>query len=98
MIGSPAGRVKDAYGAGYAGRAPARSWTRPARSQNPAAIGGQGADSGTPQTGPTAGPSPPQTNACGHRPIQVRRVGARRRINLGGTGRALVVTALVCRA
>src|SRR5215471_7947045 len=29
MIGSRAGRVKDAYGAGYAGRAPARSWTRP---------------------------------------------------------------------
>jgi len=29
MIGSRAGCVKDAYGAGYAGRAPARSWTRP---------------------------------------------------------------------
>jgi len=29
MIGSRAGRVKDAYGAGCAGRAPARSWTRP---------------------------------------------------------------------
>jgi len=32
MIGSRAGCVKDACGAGYAGRAPARSWTRlPAR-------------------------------------------------------------------
>ena len=57
MIRSRAGCVKDAYGAGSAGRAPARSQTRPARSQNPAAIRGQGADSRTPKTRPTTGPN-----------------------------------------
>src|SRR5262249_6812882 len=76
MIGSRAGRVKDAYGAGYAGRAPARSWTRPARSQHPADIRGWEQTPAHPNRA-NHGPKPPQTNACGHRPIQVRRLGAR---------------------
>jgi hypothetical protein len=46
------------------------------RSQNPAAIPGQGADSGTPKQGQPRAQAP-STNACGHQPIQVRRVAAR---------------------
>ena len=42
MIGSRAGRVKDAYGAGYAGRAPARSLTRPPRPHGTGSYAGKG--------------------------------------------------------
>ena len=44
----------------------------PARSQNPAAIGGQGETLAHPKSGQPR-PEAPQTNACSHRPIQVRR-------------------------
>src|SRR5215469_16176905 len=52
------------------GPGPARPLAEPGSYQ------GQGADSGTPEIRAATGRSP-QTNACGHRPIQVRRLFAR---------------------
>jgi hypothetical protein len=72
MTGSRAGCVKDAYGAGYAGRTPARSWTRPPARRTRQPSGDREQTLVHPKSGQPR-PEAPQTNACGHRPIQVRR-------------------------
>jgi len=68
----PDDRVKDAYGAARGRCAPLDP---PARSQNPAAIRGQGADSAIPRPGHHDRRTP-IPNACAHRQMQVRRLSA----------------------
>ena len=70
MIRSPGSRVKDALqGAGYAGRAPARSLTRPTHSQNTAAIRGRERIQARPKPGQLA-PNKPPLNHLHRRPIR----------------------------
>src|SRR6516164_647155 len=71
----PGGLVKDAYGAGSAGRAYARSWTRLPARRTRQLSGGREQTPAHPKQD-NHGPEATQTNACGHRPIQVRRLGA----------------------